>query len=174
MPKAYFRRLTVALIVLGSCTSSAQTSSLQLSSSYVPALGHTLVTLSGQIRYCDPALGGFVGGPTFVVSIDSINVRSSTFSGECPPPPPGFIVPPPVPFEISANIGHVPDGTYTVIWSLTNIDPPGIVTTRSTTINVINGPPVNARSINSLSSWGLATLAMALSVLAALNRPKQA
>lgn len=125
-----------------------------------------VVTLSGELHYCDGTLGGFVGSPQLAISGNQVDVVSTIFAGECPPPLPGSVFPPPHPYTISVDLGPLPDGVFHVSWSFVGI---GAVTqTFSSTITLSGGhlpapvpifsPPLTVAFAFLLSAIGIATL----------------
>ena len=83
--------------------------------------GSILITLSGVIPYCDALMGGgFQGSPQLTINGNQISITSTVLSGECPPPLPGFTPPAPTPYSLTISAGQLPNGTYTVTWSLFN------------------------------------------------------
>jgi hypothetical protein len=83
--------------------------------------GSILITLSGVIPYCDALMGGgFQGSPQFTINGNQIGITSTVLLGECPAPPPGFPPPASTPYSLTISAGQLPNGTYTVTWSLLN------------------------------------------------------
>lgn len=82
-----------------------------------PAAGNVLVTLSGDIPWCYARLGGFLGEPVLGLNSTLVEITSEVYAGECSPTPPGYPIPPPVPYSFTVDLGVLPDGRYRVIWS---------------------------------------------------------
>jgi hypothetical protein len=75
--------------------------------------GSVIATLSGAVPYCSYA---FTGSQLSIVG-STVNIISATVIADCPPPPPGFVAPPPSPYSVSVNLGVLADGSYSVTWS---------------------------------------------------------
>lgn len=75
--------------------------------------GSVLITLTGMTSCGVPSVSN--------TSVVGSNVTiTSDFANPGPPCGPG----PLVPYSVTANLGHVPDGTYSVVWSFV-LTPPG-------------------------------------------------
>ena len=116
MNATLYRAANLAALAIVLVGSSAFAINEQLSFSQAND-GSLIVNLSGQTPYCGTYI---VGTPTLTISGNQITVVSATAPGECPPPPPGFIFPPPTPYTVAANAGHLPDGTFDVTWEFTD------------------------------------------------------
>jgi hypothetical protein len=114
------------------------------------------VSVSGNIAYCDAQLGSIVGSPVLNIVGTTVNVQSTITVGECAPPPPGFVPPPPVPYSITVPLGNLSDGTYSVHWSFVG----GIPQTFSTTFIVVHGELVTLPVLSPIT-LGLLALALA-------------
>lgn len=155
-------RSSVIIILSLLFVRSVQASTYNVTASQQPSTTHTFLSLSGEMSYCDPFLGGFVGAPIVTISSNDIQVLSTIFAGECQAPPIGFVPPPPTPYRVSRDVGILPDGNYNVTWILDNISFPGNPRNYTALISVVNGPAPAARGINTLSSEGLTILLLTL------------
>jgi hypothetical protein len=89
------------------------------------ASGNILITLQGQIPFCDFMLGAFVGDPTVSTpTSNQIVVSSAIIEGECNPPP---VPPPPQPYAFTIDAGIFSDGTYSVTWTFDDISTPAFL-----------------------------------------------
>jgi hypothetical protein len=78
------------------------------------ASGEAIATILGDVLYCDGMLGGFRGSPAVNFLPEGIEISSITTWGECSPSPPPY--PPPTPYQLTANMGTLVDGQYSVTW----------------------------------------------------------
>ncbi|HZZ94883.1 MAG TPA: hypothetical protein VFE23_20145 [Usitatibacter sp.] len=76
--------------------------------------GSVLITLYGTTSCAAP--GGVSSGSTTGSNV----TITSNFANPGPPCTPS----PQLPYSVTSNIGHVPDGTYSVVWSFV-LSPPG-------------------------------------------------
>ena len=125
-----------------------------------------VISLEGNIYFCDASLGGVPGPPTVTRVASSVTIISPVFAGECHPssyvPP----LPPPQPYTISTNIGVVADDSYTVAWSFA---PNLLSTTARTSFGVASGLLVRPLPVPALSNSALIVLiALLLAVPARL------
>lgn len=79
------------------------------------ASGDALATIQGDVLYCDGILGGFIGNSTVNFLPVGIEIASTTTWGECNPSPPPY--PPPTPYQLTADLGILVDGQYSVTWT---------------------------------------------------------
>ena len=84
--------------------------------------GDALATIHGDIPFCDAIIGyGFVGSPEVSSTQEGFAIASVAVPGECNPSPPPY--PPPVPYQMTVDLGVLADGQYSVTWTYT-LPPP--------------------------------------------------
>lgn len=122
---------------------------------------HVLLTLAGDIPFCDASLGGFLGSPVFSVSANRISVSSMVVAGECTPP---SVIPPPTPYALTVDLGPLPNGTYLVTWTFLDAFslPPSSFRYSFDLVNVPEQIPVSTPS----GSPTLGTLVLLVGILA--------
>ena len=82
------------------------------------ASGDALAIIQGVVPFCDPIMGyGFIGLPDVTLTQAGIAIESVAAGGECNPPPAPY--PPPVPYQMTAGLGILTDGQYSVTWTYT-------------------------------------------------------
>ena len=141
--------------------------------------GTIRVELYGLVEACQADFGRFIGAPVVSRTQNVINVQSTIEPGEChpggPPQPPG-------PYRERADVGVLPDGTYSVTWTLNGF---GLVfnTPRSYrgAFVVINGSPASPQAVPTTGGQSLALLiglllasALVLMQRASINAPAAA
>ena len=116
MKKYWLAAAVLVSLVAGTAFANNETLSFAKGSD-----GSTLITLSGVIPYCDALIGGgFQNSPQLTINGNQITITSTVLSGECPPPPPGSTPPADTPYSLTISAGQLPNGIYTVTWSLFN------------------------------------------------------
>ena len=92
--------------------------------------------IDGNLVYCD-INGGFVGSPALNVVNSNIEITSTIRWGDCPGPSP--FPTPPVPYQLSQDLGTLSNGQYAVTWTYMT-EPPGMtLLTMQGTLWVENG-----------------------------------
>ncbi len=114
------RTFTTATVLAASLLTL--TSSCYGSNEYISfgqsASGDALATIQGAIPFCDPYIGyGFIGLPEVSLNQEGIAIASVAAGGECNWGPPPY--PAPVPYQITAGLGALADGKYSVTWTYT-------------------------------------------------------
>lgn len=132
--------------------------------------GSVIVTLSGNIRFCDPLLGGFKGEPTASVTGTNINVVSNIVPGECGPPPPDFVPPPPVPYSISVNVGQLADGLYSAKWAFIFFEFGAVSQSFQRSLLIQGGIPVGpVVAVPALSPTAMLSAVICLLIIGCMN-----
>ena len=167
MKSSLVRAFVLAAIAVALCGSNSFGVNERLSFSQ-SAEGLVAVTLDGQTPYCGDRP---VGAPAITISSTAITIVSAIQVGECPNPPPGFVFPPPTPYSFTANLAHLGDGTYHVVWGFA--DPSGhIFQSVSSTFVVAHGSLIASVPIlSNVALFALAVVLAALGVAAIASRP---
>ena len=105
--------LLCMLLIAGASTAHAKDERFSFSQ---PAAANVLVTLSGDIPWCYPPLGGFLGPPVTVLNSPLVQITSEVYAGECAGNSP-LSDSAPQPYSFTVDLGVLPDGRYLVTWS---------------------------------------------------------
>ena len=100
------------------------------------ASGHAVANIQGDFVFCD-VNGGFVGNPEISIAFEIIEITSTILWGDCNPGRPPY--PPPVPYQLTQDLGTLADGQYTVTWKYTTVAPVATLLTLERTLWVESG-----------------------------------
>jgi hypothetical protein len=149
MLEAFRRVLAVALAIgWGSAQASDERLLFRADGS-----GQTVAVLSGRTGFCNqvPVTGvNSISITGYAITINSLGFGSG---GGCPEP-----VPPSTPYEVVAPLGFLPEGTYSVAWTITSGVPGGATSTLVSGTLFVGAP--NAAGVPTMSSLALGMLAV--------------
>jgi hypothetical protein len=147
-----------ALILLGTMLVTLPVSA---ASTYVIGVsrgsgGTIRVELYGLQAFCQIDFGAFIGAPLASRTQNVIDVQSTIAAGECSP---GGPPEPPLPYRQQADVGVLPDGTYSVTWTLNGFGPvPNTPRSYRGAFLVINGSPASPQAVPATGGQSLALL----------------
>ena len=76
--------------------------------------GEAFAAIDGNFVYCD-INGGFLGNPALSIADSDVEITSTVRWGDCPGPSPS--TPPPVPYQLTQDLGTLSNGQYMVTWT---------------------------------------------------------